>query len=130
MNITIVFLIVLKRSENIFMSILEAPTFKHKKILEKECKIDTQLYDLKIMKSVLNSFDESKEIIKPKIELPEDYTMPEWITCKHRMRRYEEGLGVQSYCLHPFNPLSTKVGLYLVVCNKRECTLQKYYDIF
>ena len=110
------------------MSILEAPAFKHKKILEKECEIDIQLADLKMRKFILNCFNESSEVFKPKIELPKE-DMPEWITCEFRMRRYEVGLGVQSYCLHPFNPLSTKVGLYLVTCNKRECTLEKYYDI-
>lgn len=111
------------------MSILEAPAFKHKKILEKECEIDWKLADLQMKKSILNCFNyKSSTVIKPKIELPKE-DMPEWIKCKYRMRRYEEGLGVQSYCLHPFNPLSTKVGLYLVTCNKRECTLEKYYDI-
>ena len=112
------------------MSILEVPAFKHKKILEKECEIDHQLYDLKMKKSILNCFNKTSEVLKPKIELSEDYDMPEWIKCKHRMRRYEEGLGVQSYCLHPLNPLSTNIGLYLVSCDKKECKLEKYYDIF
>ena len=110
------------------MSILESPVFKHKKILEKESKVDIQLLDLKLMNSVLKCFDESKEIVKPKIELPGDHNFPEWINCEYRLRRYEKGLGVQSYCLHPFNPLSTNFGMYLVICNGRECKLEKYYD--
>lgn len=112
------------------MTILESPVFKHKKILEKECEIDIQLLDLQVMKSVLNCFNEASEVIKPKFKLTEDYDMPEWIKCEHRRRKYEEGLGVRSYCLHPFNPMSSKYGLYLVICNKRECNLEKYYDIF
>lgn len=112
------------------MSILENLVFKHRKILEKECEIDNKLLDLKMKKSILNCFNESSEVLKPKIELNENYDMPEWISCKFRMRRYEEGLGVQSYCLHPFNPISTNVGLYLVICDKRKCKLKKYYDIF
>lgn len=112
------------------MSILENPVFKHRKILEKECEIDYKLADFQMKKSILNCFNyESSTVIKPKIELSEDYDMPEWIKCKHRMRRYEEGLGVQSYCLHPFNPISTNVGLYLVSCDKRKCKLKKYYEI-
>lgn len=111
-------------------NILENPTFKYKKILKKECEIDNKLLDLKVKKSILNCFNESSEVLKPKIELSEDYDMPEWINCEFRMRRYEEGLGVQSYCLHPLNPLSTNVGLYLVSCDKKECKLEKYYDIF
>ena len=51
--------------------------------------------------------------------------MPEWITCEHRMRRHEEGLGVQSYCLHPFNPMHSKYGLWLPICAKNECELNK-----
>ena len=112
------------------MTILESPVFKHKKIIEKECEIDHQLLDLQMMKSVLNCFNEASEVIKPKFKLTEDYDMPEWIKCEHRIRRYEEGLGVQSYCLHPLNPLSSEYGMWLVICNKNECKLKKYYDLF
>ena len=112
--------------------ILENPVFKHKKIIEKAAKTDMDLFDLAAKKIILNTFrpfKEEAEIQRQKIEIKEDYNMPEWIKCEHRMRRYEEGLGVQSYCLHPFNPLSSKYGLWLVICNKKECNLKKHYDI-
>ena len=111
-------------------TILENPVFKHKKIIEKAATTDEDLLELSCKKLILEIFGGSSEIVKPKIEIKEDYNMPEWIKCKHRMRRYEEGLGVRSYCLNPFNPMQTKFGLYLVICNKRECNLEKYYDIF
>ena len=113
-------------------NLLENPVFKHKKILEKAAITDKDLFELKAKKFVLEifRFKGQPEIITPKIEIKKDYNMPEWITCEHRMRRYEEGLGVQSYCLHPFNPMATEIVLYLVICNKRECNLEKHYDIF
>ena len=109
--------------------ILENPVFKHKHIIEEACKTDEMLLELSCKKLILEIFGGSSEIIKPKIEIKEDYNMPEWIKCKHRIRRYEEGLGVQSYCLHPLNPLFTEVGLYLVTCNERECRLEKFYEV-
>lgn len=108
-------------------NLLENPVFKHKKILEKAAITDKDLFELKAKKFVLEifRFKGQSEILKPKIEIKEDYNMPEWIKCEHRMRRHEEGLGVQSYCLHPFNPMHSKYGLWLPICAKNECELNK-----
>lgn len=51
--------------------------------------------------------------------------MPEWIKCTYRIRRQLDKNKIESFCLNPFHPFSSKYGIWLPICLKKECELDK-----
>lgn len=117
------------------MSILEAPAFKHKKIIFKQDNLitlqESNFLTEQIIKEahkIPEELENQYKFLGQQIEdMPFKQELEEWITCPHRVRRHIEGMGVLSFCTHPFNPWFN-IGLWNVECMKKECDLEKIYD--
>ena len=118
------------------MSILESPLFKHTKPLkEKADSIATQDANFLSEQLIRTAFTLPKKLEKEYVFLGEQIQdMPyrpeidRWIKCRYRIRRSQgKGKGVESYCLNPFHPF-IDYGLWLPVCLKKECELDKICD--
>ncbi|WP_296882171.1 hypothetical protein [uncultured Methanobrevibacter sp.] len=114
------------------MSILEAPAFKHKKIIFKQDNLITLqesnflteqiIKDAhKIPKEIENQYTFLGQQIN---DMPFKQELDEWISCPHRLRRQIEAIGVLSFCTNPLNPWFN-IGLWNVKCLKKNCDLEK-----
>ena len=117
------------------MPILENPLFKHKKILEKHLNENLPEDDflteqiIKTAHTLPKKLEDQYIFLGKQIQdMPYRPEISEWIKCRYRIRRSQgKGKGVESYCLNPFHPFQD-YGLWLPVCLKKECELNKICD--
>ena len=115
--------------------ILETPVFKYKKIISKQNNFLTQQEYNFLAKQIIKEAHTIPQKLKVQYtflgeqmqNMPFEQEIENWINCPHSMRRYIEGIGVISYCLHLFHP-SIEIGIWNPLCLKRDCDLEKIYD--
>ena len=117
------------------MTILESPLFKHHKPIKEKAEKNIKQEDYFLSEQLI------KSCFTIPVELEKQYTflgeqindMPyrpeisEWIKCTYRLRRFSED-EIESYCLNPLHPFASQYGIWLPVCFKRDCDLDKICD--
>ena len=115
--------------------ILEPILFKHyKPIKEKTDTIIKQYVYLRTEQFLKTCFTIPKELenqytflgyqIK---NMPYKPEISQWIKCTYQLRRVSED-GIEIYCLNPFHPFASQYGIWLPICLKKDCDLDKICD--
>ena len=95
------------------MSILESPVYKHNKVIKEE----TDRFIHEHIDFLTEYF--LKTCFYP---VTDYHYVPDWIQCNFRLR-----LGTESYCMNIFHPKSSKYLIYVPICDKSECCLDKIF---
>lgn len=115
------------------MTILESPLFKHyKPIKEKTEKLTKELDFLTeylIKTSFMPVTDHRRvTLTSPVNDKPFKPEIPEWIKCTYRIRQPLKKGKTESFCLNPFHPFASHYGIWVPICFKEDCELDKICD--